>query len=146
LEVTWFFAFMAGLLSFFSPCVFPLLPVYVANLTGAFISADKVEISRRLLIIRSLGFITGFSTVFILMGASASWLGQFVVGNKVLLEKIGGAIIIVFGLQLTGILKLKFLHYEKQWNFGYERKKGLLASVLLGVSFGIGWTPCVGLA
>lgn len=144
MEVSWLFAFSAGLLSFFSPCVFPLLPVYAANLTGALVGTDKLEVSRRLMMIRSVGFISGFSAVFIAMGASASFLGQFIIDSKVLIEKIGGVIIIIFGLQLAGLLKLKFLYYEKQQGLWCEQK-GLLASVLLGISFGVGWTPCVGL-
>ncbi|MCE5287040.1 MAG: cytochrome c biogenesis protein CcdA [Pelosinus sp.] len=146
MEVSWLFAFTAGLLSFFSPCVFPLLPVYAANLTGALISTDKIQVSRSLLIIRSLGFVAGFSAVFTLLGASASFLGQFVMDNKATIEKIGGAVIIIFGLQLMGVFKLKCLCYEKQWDLQYEQQKGLLTSVLLGISFGVGWTPCVGLA
>lgn len=145
MEVSWLFAFSAGLLSFFSPCVFPLLPVYAANLTGALLEKDKLEVSKRLLMIRSAGFIAGFSAVFIAMGASASFLGQLIFDNKALIEKIGGVIIMIFGLQLVGLLKLRFLYYEKQWKFGSEQQKGLLASLLLGISFGVGWTPCVGL-
>jgi cytochrome c-type biogenesis protein len=146
LEVSWLFAFTAGVLSFFSPCVFPLLPVYAANLTGALVGTEKITVSRSLLIIRSIGFIAGFSAVFTLMGASATLLGQLVMDNKAVIEKVGGFIIIIFGLQLIGVCKLKLLYYEMQWNFCSEQQKGLLASVLLGISFGVGWTPCVGIA
>jgi cytochrome c-type biogenesis protein len=139
------FAFVAGVLSFFSPCVFPLLPAYVANLTGGRIDHDKVSVSRGLLLIRSFGFILGFSVLFTLMGASASLLGQFFLEYRGYIEKIGGLIIVIFGLQMAGLLNFSFLYYQKQWNFQYRQHKDFFSSFLLGISFGAGWTPCVGL-
>jgi cytochrome c-type biogenesis protein len=139
------FAFAAGIFSFFSPCIFPLLPAYVANLTGGRIDHDKIAVSRGLLLFRSLGFILGFSILFIFMGASASLLGQFFLEYKGYIEKIGGLIIIIFGLQMAGMLNLSFLYYQKQWNFQYRQHKDFFSSFLLGISFGAGWTPCVGL-
>jgi cytochrome c-type biogenesis protein len=139
------FAFTAGLLSFLSPCVFPLLPAYVANLTDSTLENNKIVVSRKVLIVRSLGFIAGFSLIFITMGATASAVGQILSLYREIIVKIGGVIVIVFGMQMLGILKLRFLNFEKQWNIKIE-KQNIFRSVLLGISFGIGWTPCVSLA
>jgi cytochrome c-type biogenesis protein len=144
-NVSFFFAFTAGLLSFLSPCVFPLLPVYVANLTGGSFKDNRIDVSRKLLIVRSLGFILGFSLIFTAMGATASVIGGILSSYRTIIEKIGGLLIIVFGMQTAGILKLRLLMYESHWNIDTQ-KKNILSSMLLGISFGIGWTPCVSLA
>lgn len=144
-DISMFFAFMAGVLSFFSPCVLPLLPVYLANLTGAVIDKDKMQVSRLLVGVRSLGFISGFSTVFIIMGASATILGEFIIENRSILEKVGGLLIILFGLQEMGLLQFKLLARSKQWDIPGAGKRNFLSSVVMGLAFGTGWTPCVGL-
>ncbi|RKD25148.1 cytochrome c biogenesis protein CcdA [Ammoniphilus oxalaticus] len=141
-----FFAFTAGLFSFFSPCIFPLIPAYVANLTGSQIEGGKVIVSRRVLMIRSLYFILGFSAIFMLMGASASALGQLFAAYRDLLAKISGFLIIVFGMQMAGLLTLRFLMMEKRFQVNSDRKKNNWTSFALGLAFGTGWTPCVGLA
>lgn len=139
-------ALVAGFLSFLSPCVFPLLPAYVTHLTGSFIQDNKINADKKLLIIRSISFILGFSIIFVAMGASASFIGQFFAGNRNLIEKISGLLIIVFGLQMAGMLTLRFLMFDKKWNHANTSKKGNASSFILGLAFGSGWTPCVGLA
>lgn len=144
-NVSIFFAFTAGLLSFLSPCVFPLLPAYVASLTGASFKDNKIEVSKKLLIIRSLGFIFGFGLIFTALGATASAVGEILYSYRGIIEKISGLLIIVFGMQTAGILKLRLLMHESHWDIGAQ-KRNMLGSMLLGISFGIGWTPCVSLA
>ena len=139
------FAFTAGLLSFLSPCVFPLLPAYVASLTDSTFEDNRIVVSRKVLIVRSLGFIVGFSLIFIAMGATASAVGQILSLYRAVIVKISGLLVIVFGMQMAGILQLRFLNFVKQWNIETQ-KKNIFRSMLLGISFGIGWTPCVSLA
>ncbi|WP_083996035.1 cytochrome c biogenesis CcdA family protein [Desulfosporosinus acididurans] len=145
-NVSVLFAFTAGMLSFLSPCVFPLIPAYVANLTGSTFGNNKIEVSKRLLLARSFSFILGFSIIFVMMGASASALGQIFSHNRDIIQKISGLLIIIFGLQMAGILKLRFLMMEKRWEAKQTGEKNIWRSVILGMSFGAGWTPCVGLA
>ena len=145
-NATVFVALTAGILSFLSPCVFPLIPAYVSHLTGSFVQDNKINVEKKLLMIRSISFILGFSVVFVAMGASASFIGQFFAGNRELVEKISGLLIIIFGLQMAGVLTLRFLMYEKKWVNTENSKKGTVSSFLLGLAFGSGWTPCVGLA
>ncbi|RAT98308.1 cytochrome c biogenesis CcdA family protein [Brevibacillus sp. Leaf182] len=138
------FAIAAGMLSFFSPCIFPLLPAYVANLTGSYVSGDKMSVSKKVLMVRSLLFILGFTVVFMMMGASASMIGQFFAANRGVLEKVAGLLIILFGLQTAGLLHLRFLMFQKQWEA--KGPKNGWHSFVVGLAFGTGWTPCVGLA
>ena len=139
-------AFAAGLLTFLSPCILPLIPAYVSYITG--ISLDelkeshKKEVQRRVLGY-SLLFVLGFSAVFIALGASASYIGQLFLIHKALISKIGGALIIIFGLYFLGILKLDFFAKEKKIRFK-SRRGSKLGSFLLGVTFAAAWTPCVG--
>ncbi len=132
------------MLSFFSPCVFPLIPAYIATLTGSTISENKVNVMKRTVIIRSISFILGFSFVFIILGASASFLGQLFFENRNLVEKISGFLIIVFGLQMAGLLQLKFLMREKRMQLNSTRR-GVGHSLVIGMAFAFGWTPCVGI-
>jgi cytochrome c-type biogenesis protein len=138
------FALAAGLLSFFSPCIFPLVPAYVANLTGSYASGDQINVSRRTLMVRSILFILGFTVVFMMMGASASMIGQFFAANRGIIEKVSGLLIILFGLQMAGLLNLRFLMFQKQWET--KGPKSAWNSFVVGLGFGTGWTPCVGLA
>ena len=145
-NVSVLFAFTAGMLSFLSPCIFPLIPAYVANLTGSTLGNNRIEVSKSLLLARSLSFIMGFSLIFVMMGASASVLGQIFTHNRDIIQKTSGLLIIVFGLQMAGILKLRFLMMEKRWEAKQAGEKNVWRSFILGISFGAGWTPCVGLA
>lgn len=146
-NISMLFALTAGMLSFFSPCIFPLIPAYVANLTGSHIQSEKVNVSKRILMSRSIYFILGFSLIFMLMGVSASALGQLFSEHRGVLEKVSGFLIIVFGLQMAGILSLRFLMMEKRFQASTTgKKKSNWSSFVLGLAFGTGWTPCVGLA
>lgn len=140
------FALSAGLLSFFSPCVFPLIPAYVAHLTDGTISSGKVKADKKVLFFRSISFILGFSIVFVLLGASASIVGQLFLENKKLIQMLGGLLIVFFGLQMLGIFNFKFLMFEKSFMHKIDFKITSIRSFILGIAFGSGWTPCVGLA
>ncbi|MBT2638172.1 cytochrome c biogenesis protein CcdA [Bacillus sp. ISL-39] len=144
-EIGLFFAFTAGILSFFSPCVFPLLPAYITHLTGGKIEGSKVAVDRTTLFTRSFGFIVGFSLIFIVMGASASFLGQVFANYRTIVMQIAGLLIIIFGLQMAGLLNIKFLMMEKKVQ-SETKSKGAFGSVFLGMAFASGWSPCVGLA
>lgn len=129
-------AFSAGLASFLSPCVLPLVPVYLSVLGGT-------EANRFRLILRSLGFVLGFTFVFILLGATASYLGSLIRGNLPLLRRLGGLVMILMGLNLSGLLSLGFLNRDARLEIdGLGSKFG--GSFLMGIAFSLGWTPCIG--
>jgi len=140
-------AFVAGVLSFASPCVLPLVPAYLSFISGVSLEEMRKEKEKRRVLLKvslnSLGFIIGFSFIFVLLGASFSLMGQFVASNKALLEKIAGVIVVIFGLHLTGIFRLKFLDYEKRINLR-RGTFGVFTSFILGLAFATGWTPCIG--
>lgn len=146
-EVGFLVAFSAGLISFLSPCVLPLIPSYLsfvtglslADLTGSSLSGK----TRRLVFLHALLFVLGFSLVFILMGASVTALGQALKTNQGLITKVGGAIIILFGLYLAGLLPLKFLSREKMFHL-HRKPLGFIGSAAVGVTFAAGWSPCIG--
>lgn len=139
------FALAGGVFSFFSPCVFPLLPAYITHLTGGKIEDSKLDVNRAKLNLRSIGFIIGFSIIFIALGASASFIGKILMNYRVIIMQIAGLLIIIFGLQMAGLLKFKLLMKEKRIHS--ERKsKSIFSSILLGMAFASGWSPCVGLA
>jgi cytochrome c-type biogenesis protein len=138
-------AFVAGILSFLSPCVLPLVPGYVSLISGATVE-DLQSNDRRMLgtvMLHSLTFILGFSVVFIALGAVATGIGQFANQYHNLLAKVAGIIVIVFGLHLTGLLKIKALYADKRL---HDVKGGSSAwgSFAVGFAFAFGWTPCIG--
>ena len=139
-------AFTAGLLSFVSPCVLPLVPSYVSYVTGLSIEqlTDLTERSRlrKTIILNSLLFIAGFSSVFVAFGTSASLIGALLTYQEHV-RRIGGIIVIVFGLYLLGILNLNVLKIERRYQFR-SHPAGYLGSFLIGIAFAAGWTPCVG--
>ena len=146
-NITVIAAFFAGLLYFLSPCVLPLVPSYLSYITGISLEDLKGERSKKLqkiTIIHSLLFILGFSLVFITLGASASFMGQFLARYLDIVRKVGGAIIILFGLFIIlqpYLIKMPFLIRDRRWTFK-NRPTGYLGSVLIGVSFSAGWTAC----
>ncbi|MFA9557207.1 cytochrome c biogenesis CcdA family protein [Evansella sp. AB-rgal1] len=137
-------ALFAGVISFLSPCVFPLVPAYIAQLTGSNISDNKVLADRQLIISRSIGFIIGFTSIFLVLGATSSFLGNIFFQNRELLERLGGIIIVLFGLQLIGIFNITFLLSEKRMSKP-SKTTSFGRSVLFGLVFAAGWTPCIGL-
>ncbi|MFB3920820.1 MAG: cytochrome c biogenesis CcdA family protein [Terriglobia bacterium] len=139
-------AFVAGVVSFLSPCVLPLVPGYISMLSGESIEELKAGAGPALMarILRnSLAFVVGFSVVFIALGASATAVGNFLVARRTILNIVAGIVIIVFGLHLTGLVKIPFLYREARVNTGAP-KRGLAGSFLLGFAFAFGWTPCIG--
>lgn len=146
-EVSLIAAFLAGVVSFVSPCVLPLVPSYVTFITGVsfdeLTSGQQTARIRRLTIIHSLAFILGFSIVFISLGATATATGQFLRDHQDSLRIGGGVLIILFGIYLTGIIPIPALSRERK--FQLTRKPlGVLGSVLVGITFAAGWTPCIG--
>jgi cytochrome c-type biogenesis protein len=134
-------AFLAGLLSFLSPCVLPLVPSYIGFLTG--MTLGEMTGRRRAALIHALLFVGGFSLIFILLGASATALGRALNYYQVWLQRIGGVLIILFGLLCLGVFKVSLLAQERRLQL--ERKPvGYLGSVLVGMAFAAGWTPCIG--
>jgi cytochrome c-type biogenesis protein len=134
-------AFAAGLLSFLSPCVLPLVPSYVGFLTG--MTLPELEGRRRVALLHALLFVAGFSLVFILLGASATALGRALNYYQIWLQRVGGLLIVAFGLVCLGVIKAEWLTRERRLHL--ERKPvGFLGSALVGMAFGAGWTPCIG--
>ena len=136
-------AFSAGLLSFLSPCVLPLVPAYITYITGSTVAELRTEKARLHTLHKSLGFVLGFSLVFIAMGASITSIGKLLIGNMDVFRKVGGALIVLFGIHITGIFKIKTLYYEKRL-VPFEKLRKNISSVFMGMAFAAGWTPCVG--
>jgi len=142
IKVSLIAALSAGLLSFFSPCILPLIPTYLSYLVGDYAKAkeNKNDLS---LIITALSFIVGFTVIFVLLGLSATFLGKFLIRNQRLLMRIGGTVIIVFGLHLTGILEINYFYREKKFKLP-NSLTGNLRAFIMGVILAVGWTPCIG--
>ncbi|EFO33716.1 cytochrome c-type biogenesis protein CcdA [Roseibium sp. TrichSKD4] len=146
-EVTLLGALLAGVLSFISPCVLPLVPPYLGYLAGVSLEElsgeDVDQAATRKVFFTALAFVAGFSTVFVILGASASLIGQFVSQYLQYLSYIAGALIIVMGLHFLGVFKIGFLYQEARVQV--ERKPaGHVGAYLMGLAFAFGWTPCVG--
>tara|TARA_Y100001970_G_C14245107_1_gene867545 strand:+ start:501 stop:1208 length:708 start_codon:yes stop_codon:yes gene_type:complete len=135
-----FIAFGAGLISFLSPCVLPLIPGYIAYISGS--SLNELLEKKNINLTPIFLFSFGFSLVFIIFGASATFLGKFLLSNSFPLRIVAGIIIIIFSLHLIGLLKINFLNYEKK--FYANRQKNIFSSVIIGMAFAFGWTPCIG--
>jgi cytochrome c-type biogenesis protein len=134
-------AFTAGLLSFLSPCVLPLIPSYLTFITG--LSLDDVQRARRAALVHSLLFIAGFTLIFIALGATATALGRLLLAGRVWISRIGGALIVVFGLYLVGAFNVGLFARERRLHLA-DKPAGYLGTVLVGIAFGAGWTPCIG--
>ncbi|WP_023648275.1 sulfite exporter TauE/SafE family protein [Candidatus Pelagibacter ubique] len=133
-------AFGAGLISFLSPCVLPLIPGYVSFISGQ--SLQELLDSKQIKFLPLILFCTGFSTVFIILGASASFLGQTLLQNSEILRIIAGIVIIIFSLQLVGLINISYFNFEKR--FEAQKSKNILFPYVIGLAFGFGWTPCIG--
>jgi cytochrome c-type biogenesis protein len=144
--ITYPAAFVAGLLSFFSPCILPLIPAYFTFITGLSLeelTGARAPRIRRRVIMATMAFGIGFTLIFILLGASASFLGALAFRYNQVLRVAGGLLIIVFGLHLTGVFRLSFLEVEKRFQIR-EKPVHVLGIVLVGMAFGAGWSPCIG--
>ncbi len=138
-------SFIGGLLSFFSPCVFPLIPVYISFVTGHSLEELKkgTDINPIIIFLRTNAFILGFASIFVAMGVASSSIGTFLLKNKILFARISGVIVIIFGLQLAEVLKLNLLNKTKRFTACFH-STGLISSFVFGIIFAFGWSPCVG--
>jgi len=144
-NLTYSAALVAGLLSFFSPCVLPLIPAYFSFITGLSLdelTENKAE-TRRKVILSTIFYVAGFSFIFILFGASASFLGGIASQYSWIVRYLGGGIVIVFGLHLLGIINIKGFHFEKRLHVK-EKPLHLMGTFVIGMAFGAGWSPCIG--
>ncbi|HKJ83918.1 MAG TPA: cytochrome c biogenesis protein CcdA [Mariprofundaceae bacterium] len=146
IEVSFAGALLAGLLSFLSPCVLPLVPAYLSYISGVSVDSLRAEDQdlRSRAMKQSLWFILGFSLVFIALGASATYLGQWLLTHMTILGKIAGVIIFIFGLHYTGLIRIPFLLYDAHIDTQKVKATHGIGAVLLGAAFAFGWTPCVG--
>ena len=133
-------AFVAGFISFLSPCVLPLIPGYVSFISGQ--SLQEILKSKQINFLPLVLFCFGFSTVFIILGASASFLGQTLLQNSNILRIVAGTFIIIFSLQLIGLINISYLNLEKR--FEAKKSQNVLFPYVIGLAFGFGWTPCIG--
>ena len=131
--------FVEGLLAFLSPCILPLLPIYLMYLSGN----ESIAGRKSRLVINTLGFIAGFTVVFVLLGATASGLGNLVSEYRMLFQRLGGVVVIVFGLNYLGVLQVGFLNRTKNLGARTDDLK-FISSFLFGAAFSFGWTPCLG--
>ena len=139
-------AFTAGLFSFLSPCVLPLFPSYLSFVTGmsvADLQADLTPAARRRVMLHALAFVVGFSLVFVSLGASFSAAGQILLDYRDVIRRVGGVLIVIFGLYIAGLLNFGPFSRTRQWQLR-EKPAGYLGSFIVGLTFAIGWTPCVG--
>lgn len=145
LEIGFAVAFAAGMLSFLSPCVLPLVPSYVSFVAG--VGLEELEAGdpdvRRTALVHSILFVAGFSAVFMALGASASYLGQLLQEHQEWIVRVGGAIVVLFGLHLLGVTPLRFLNREQRVHF-QKKPLGYAGTFVVGLAFGAGWTPCIG--
>ncbi len=146
-KISYFGAFIAGLLSFLSPCVLPLIPSFITYITGLSFADLQAEhpshTVRRQTTIHTLMFIAGFTVVFVLLGASATFIGGFLQEHMTMIRRVGGILIIVFGIHVSGLVPIHLLLGEKRVTI-HRKPAGFLGSFLVGLAFAAGWTPCIG--
>ncbi|NUQ84122.1 MAG: cytochrome C biogenesis protein [Anaerolineales bacterium] len=143
-NVTVGLSFLAGLASFLSPCVFSLVPAYVGYLGGRAAGGETAGNNRFITFTHGLAFVLGFSVVFVTLGVATASLGRLLFDLREILEKVGGVIVIIFGLHMIGVFRIPFLEYDTRVQKVPDRKWGYLSSALMGVFFSAGWAPCVG--
>jgi cytochrome c-type biogenesis protein len=144
-EVSFGLAFLAGLASFVSPCVLSLVPAYVGYLSSRAVTTTGTVVANRWATLsHGLAFVLGFSVVFVALGATASAVGALLFGLQDLLVRIGGLVVIVFGLHTMGVIHIPFLEYDTRRQQAPDARLGYLSSALMGVFFSAGWAPCVG--
>ena len=143
-QVTIGLAFLAGLASFLSPCVFSLVPAYIGYLGGRAVGGEATESNRFITFTHGLAFVLGFSVVFIILGVATAAFGRLLFDLRFILSKVGGIIVMIFGLHMIGIFRIPFLEYDTRVQKVPDRKWGYLSSAMMGVFFSAGWAPCVG--
>jgi len=140
-------SFLAGLISFLSPCVLPLVPGYISIVSGFSLDQLKSQEQQRsvlgTVVMNSVMFVVGFSITFILLGASATAVGQVLASQKLLFGRLAGILLIIFGIHLTGIYRINFLYQDKRFN-NVSKPRGLFGALVLGLAFAFGWSPCIG--
>ncbi|MDO5562741.1 MAG: cytochrome c biogenesis protein CcdA [Synergistaceae bacterium] len=129
--------FLEGLLAFISPCMLPMLPIYLMYL------AAETENGRRASVINTVGFVCGFTIIFMALGASATAIGSLLNAHRLLLQRVSGAVIMLFGLHFLGVFKIGFLDVEKKFDMK-DKQGGFIGAVMFGAAFSLGWTPCLG--
>jgi cytochrome c-type biogenesis protein len=139
-----FVAVLAGFLSFASPCVLPLVPVYLGYMSGASIQKGRVQAARWRVFLHALAFVAGFSFIFVLLGASAGVVRDWLAEYRQPIQIFLGFLLLIFGLHTLGVFQIPFLNYERRLELRPSKNLGYLRSVLIGTGFAIGWTPCVG--
>ena len=146
MEITFGLAFLAGLASFLSPCVFSLVPAYIGYLGGRAVAiGDESATTNRFdTFLHGLAFVAGFSLIFIALGVAVSMLGGILYDLRSYIAKFGGAIIILFGLHMTGILRISYLDYDLRPNSKMDERRSMFSSFIMGIFFSAGWSPCVG--
>lgn len=137
-------SFLAGLASFLSPCVFSLVPAYIGYLGGRAAGGETTQSNRFITFTHGLAFVLGFSFVFVLLGVASASLGRVLFDLREILAKVGGIVVIIFGLHMIGVFRIKFLEYDTRVQELPDRKWGYLSSALMGIFFSAGWAPCVG--
>jgi cytochrome c-type biogenesis protein len=145
-EISLPLAFLAGLASFLSPCVFSLVPAYIGYLGGRAVALNPSgqSVSRWETMTHGIAFVLGFSAVFILLGIAASELGALLYNLRDWLAKIGGVVVVLFGLHMTGILRIRWLEYDLRPQSIQDQQRSYVSSALMGIFFSAGWSPCVG--
>jgi cytochrome c-type biogenesis protein len=146
-QVSLLTAFAAGIVSFLSPCVLPLVPGYMSFISGVSLdemrAEDRKSDTSRAVMVNTAFFVLGFTIVFVSLGAAASSVGSFLLENQRWLQRIAGAIVVIFGLHLVGLLKIEWLYRDKRFH-GPVTPRGPFGALLLGLAFAAGWTPCIG--
>jgi cytochrome c-type biogenesis protein len=145
-NISYHAAFFAGLLSFFSPCILPLIPAYFTLITGFSLdelTGEDTQGIRRKVIISTVAYILGFSTVFIIMGASASFVGQLIQNYQSSIRIVGGHIICILGFHLIGVIRISGLDFEKRVHI-HQKPIHFMGTFVIGMAFGAGWSPCIG--
>jgi len=143
-RITLGLAFLAGLASFLSPCVFSLVPAYIGYLGGRAAGGENNASNRWITFSHGVAFVLGFSVVFVTLGVAAALAGRFLFDLRFWLAKIGGLVVIIFGLHMIGVFRIPFLEYDTRITKAPDRKLGYLSSAMMGVFFSAGWSPCVG--